>query len=142
MAAGCKQTFEDLATNTQRHLGYTPRALSDYTRYSIQNNITTATLPSSYSTMDGQSVFVSSDHTRISTTKSSTHMKHFLSNRKSKRHVGGSDVTEYPVSKARDLVIPCVKNTAPGHAPLENRRCLHCLRLQLYLVTCRLFLND
>ncbi len=52
MVAGCQQTFEDLVTHTQRLLSHTPCALSDYTRYSIQNNEITAFLSILYSTMD------------------------------------------------------------------------------------------
>ena len=128
MAAECQQTSKNLAAYTQRYLSHNANALSDYTGYSIQNNNITATLLRSYSIIDGQSVLVSSNHSPILTTKSSTHIRYLLGNKKAKSHDGGQNVTVSPVSKAQDLVMPCLKKTGTVYALCLNCGCLTCSR--------------
>ena len=122
-------------------MGHTPRELFNYTRYSTQNNISTATLPRCYFIIDGQSILVSNNHSWIPIMKSPTHIRHLLGSGRAKRHDEGLNVTEYPMSKAQDFVMPLIKHMRPGHTQCQNRSCLTCSRIQLYLVTCSLSLN-
>lgn len=80
-----------------------------------------ATLPSSYTTVYGQSVFHSSNHTQTSTTKLSTHIGHLWRTGQAKKYLGVPDVIVYPVSRHKtwsyavsrewNLAMSCVKNT-------------------------------
>ncbi len=69
MAPRWQKTPENLIAYPQRHFSYTLYALSDNTRYSTQNNNTTATLARFHFTFDGKSVFVTRNHICILTTK-------------------------------------------------------------------------
>ena len=71
--------------------------------------------------MDVQSVFVSNNHTRISTTKWSTQIGHFFDSGRVKKHVRGPDLTVFPVSKAPDLVMLFIKNQGPSYSVLKLR---------------------
>ncbi len=66
--------------------------------------------------MDDQSIFVSSNHNQIPTTKSSTQIRHLLDSRQSQKDVKGPYVTVYLVSKAQDLVMPRFESIEPDHA--------------------------
>ena len=141
MAGESQQTSKELAAYTQRHLYRTPCTWSDYTGYSTQNENIMATLRRSYFTMDGQFVFVSSNHNRIPTTESSTHIGHLLGRGGAKEHYGRLDVMVFAVSNAQDSAIPCFKSTRSGNAPSQNCNCLTCSKPQLYLITRLLFFN-
>ncbi len=91
--------------------------------------------------MDSQSIFISSNHTRIPTIKLSIWIGQLLGSEKAKKQVEALDVITFLVSKARDLVIPYVKSTWRDYALCQNFGCLTCSRLQLYLVICPLFFN-
>lgn len=141
MAARCQQTIVNLIACTKRYLSQTFQISFDYIGYSIQNNKIKANLSWFHSIIDDRSVLVTSNHTWILTTKLSSYIRHFLESGKSKRHFGGSVVTEYSMSKALDLVVLLVKSIGPGHIRWQNCWCLSFMRLQLYLVTWSLFFN-
>ncbi len=131
MAPILQQTFKDLDAYTQRQLDHTRRELLDYIVYSNQNDTTTAILSRFYYTMDGLSVFVSSNHIEIPNSKLSTHVENFLGSQQVKRDVGSLNVIKCPVSK----------NIRPDNALYQNCRCLTSSRLLLLFVTYLLFLN-
>lgn len=141
IAVKCQQTSEDMAVYIKRQLVNTLSELSDYTGYSTPNNKIMVFLPRSYSTIDSQSVCVLSNHTWIPTTKLLTQIRRFLESKKVEKQVRCPDITPYPVLKMQDLVISHVKSTWPCHTLFQNRECLTCSRLKLFLVTCFLFLN-
>lgn len=74
--------------------------------------------------MNCQAIFVSNNHTQIQTIKLSTDTGYFLINKKRKRYVEGFDITEYHLSKTRDLIIPRMKNTKPGNTQSEKQKCM------------------
>lgn len=108
-------SFKELIANTQYDLGNSSRALSDYIKYSTYNNNIMTTLIRSYSTMDEQSIFVSSNHIHIPTTKLSKHVEHFSGIRYVKTYDRAPSLWYSPcqkhltrscsVSKAKDLVM-------------------------------------
>ncbi len=105
MAVEYQQACEDLTAPIQCHLDHILCASSDYTRYSTQNNNKTATFPRSLSTMTIQSIFVSSNHIRIRTTKLLTHIWHLIGSKKETRYVESFDIATYFISNAKDFII-------------------------------------
>lgn len=81
-----------------------------------------ATVPRFCSTINGQFVFVSRNHTGISNIKLSTHIWDFVRNKQAKKHVKGSDITKYPVSKLQNLIMPCINSTEFDHVPCQKHR--------------------
>lgn len=134
-------SFKELIANIQCDLGNISRALSDYIKYSTYNNNIMTTLIRSYSTMDEQSIFVSSNHIHIPTTKLSKHVEHFSGIRYAKTYDRCSIITVFPLSKALDMVMLRVKSKGPGYAPYSNCKCFICSKLQICLVICPLFFN-
>lgn len=141
MAARCKQASKDLAAYTKSHVGHISYALSNHTEYSTSINSISAPLRRSYSIIDGLSVFVWSNQTSTPTTWLLIHIEYPLGIGKAKRQLGGPDITEWPMSKAQDLVILRVKHTLPGYVICQKLKCLNFLGLQLFLITCLLFFN-
>ncbi len=81
MKARYQQTSNDLAAYKEHYLSYTFCKPSDYTRYLTKNNSITVTIYRSYSKMNGQSVFVSSNNIRLLITKLSISIEHILGNK-------------------------------------------------------------
>ncbi len=97
--AKCEQTYKNLIAYTLLYLNPSSSALSDYIWYSIQNNNIMANLSKFYPSIYGKSVFVSSNHTQISTIKLSPQIKHLLGNGHAKKNDESSNITASAFSK-------------------------------------------
>lgn len=142
MQAKCQQISESLIAHIQCQLFHIFCEWLYYTRYSTQNDKIMTTLPRYFSTINGQLIFVLSNYIRIPTIKLSIHIENNLSRIEAKSHIGSLGVTQYPVLKLQDLVMPLVKSKKLGHSSCLNCSCVTCLRLQLQLVIYSLFLHD